>query len=72
MRNISAQEITRTVARLCQEANYFLPEDVMNSLKKARQNEESQLGQQTLDQILDNAKLAQEEQVALCQDCGTT
>ncbi|MBI4188054.1 MAG: fumarate hydratase [Chloroflexi bacterium] len=72
MRNINAQEVTGTVARLCQEANYFLPEDVLNSLKKARQTEESPLGQQTLDQILDNAKLAREEQVALCQDCGTT
>jgi fumarate hydratase subunit alpha len=35
-----------------------------------RQAEESPLGQQTLDQILDNARLAQEEELAICQDCG--
>ncbi|MFC1977960.1 fumarate hydratase [Chloroflexota bacterium] len=71
MRNIEAQEVTRAVSRLCQEANFFLPDDVLNALKQGRKNEESPLGQQTLDQILDNAKLAKEEEIAICQDCGT-
>jgi len=70
VRNIDTKEVTETVSRLCQKANFFLPEDVTNTLKQARQNEESPLGQQTLDQILDNAKLAQEEEIAICQDCG--
>ncbi len=71
MRNIDTQEVTKAVSRLFQEANFFLPEDVLNALKQAHQTEESPLGQQTLDQILDNARLAQEEQLAICQDCGT-
>lgn len=70
MRNISAQEVTEVVSRLCQEASFSLPEDVLSVLQKARQTEESPLGQQALDQILANAKLAQEEQLAMCQDCG--
>ncbi len=70
MRNIDAQEVTKEVSRLCQEANFFLPDDILNVLKQMRQTEESPLGQQTLDQILDNAKLAQEEELAMCQDCG--
>ncbi len=70
MRNIDAQEVTEAVSRLCQESNFFLPDDVLNALKQARQTEESPLSQQTLDQILDNAKLAQEEEMAICQDCG--
>lgn len=70
MREIEASTITQTVTRLCQEANFFLPDDVLNILKQARKTEESPLGQQTLDQILENAKLAQEEQLAICQDCG--
>ena len=70
MRNIEAQEVTKAVSRLCQEANFFLPDDALNVLKQARKTEESPLGQQTLDQILDNAKLAQEEELAICQDCG--
>ncbi len=72
MREIDVKEVTKTVSRLCQEANFFLPEDVLDALKKARKTEESPIGQQTLDQILDNAKLAKEEQMAYCQDCGAT
>ena len=70
VRNIRAQEITETVARLCQEANYFLPDDVRHDLEQARQTEESPLARQTLDQILANARLAKEEEMAICQDCG--
>lgn len=72
MREINVKKVTETVSRLCQEANFFLPDDVLEALKKARQTEESPTGQQTLDQILDNAKLAKDEQIAICQDCGAT
>ncbi|MFC2005348.1 fumarate hydratase [Chloroflexota bacterium] len=71
MKNIDAQEVTKAVSRLCQESNFFLPDDVLSALKQAREIEESPLGQQTLDQILDNAKLAQDEEIAICQDTGT-
>ena len=70
MRNIDAQEVAKAVSRLCQESNFFLPDDVLSSLKQARQTEESPLGQQTLDQILDNAELAKKEEMAICQDTG--
>jgi fumarate hydratase subunit alpha len=70
VRTIDAQEVTKAVSRLCQEANFFLPDDVLNILQQMRQAEESPLGQQTLDQILDNARLAQKEELAICQDCG--
>jgi fumarate hydratase subunit alpha len=70
MREIDAKEVTKTISRLCQEANFFLPEDVLAALKKARDTEESPTCQQALDQILDNAKLARDEQIAICQDCG--
>jgi fumarate hydratase subunit alpha len=72
LREIDVKKVTETVAKLCQEANFFLPDDVLNALKKARETEESEIGQQALDQILDNAKLAKEEQIAICQDCGAT
>jgi len=70
VRNIEAQAVTAAIARLFQEANFFLPEDILNALKQGRKNEESSLAQQTLDSILENAKMAREEQLALCQDCG--
>ena len=70
MRNIEAKKITEAVARLSQEANFFLPDDVLKVLEQARKTEESPLGKESLDQILDNARLAREEQMAICQDCG--
>ena len=71
IRNIKAQTITKTVARLCREANYLLPDDVVKALKQALKSEESPLGKQDLHQILDNARLARKEEMAVCQDCGT-
>jgi fumarate hydratase subunit alpha len=70
MKEISASTITETVARLCQEANFYLPQDVVDALKRARKTEESILGQQTIDRLLENAQLANKEQLAICQDCG--
>ena len=70
MKEIQAADITRTVARLCQEANFFLGEDVLASLRSARDNEESEVAKQVLDQILGNATISATEQIPLCQDCG--
>jgi fumarate hydratase subunit alpha len=70
MREIKASEITKAVARLCQEANFELGEDVLSALKKARKTEESPLGREVLSQLIENARIAQEERLPLCQDCG--
>ncbi len=70
MRDISATDIIDTVSRLCKEANYYLGDDVLTSLKKARKEEKSLVSQQILDQILENAAIAAREQMPLCQDCG--
>ena len=70
MKEIKTEEITRTVARLCKEANFFLGDDVLNALRKARDEEESPVAQQVLDQIIKNAAIAAEEEMPLCQDCG--
>ncbi len=72
MREISIDRITTEVARLCQEANYFLPQDVLDALEQSLSLEQSPIGRQTLEQIIENAKLAGQEQMAICQDCGAT
>jgi len=72
MREINVQEITDTVARLCMEANYYLPEDVLTSLRAAREAEPSPVGKEVLDRILENAEIARREQMPLCQDTGLT
>jgi fumarate hydratase subunit alpha len=70
MREIKASEITKAVARLCQEANFELGEDVLSALKKAQKTEESPAGREVLSQLIENARIAQEERLPLCQDCG--
>ncbi len=72
MREIDDAAIRETVERLCQEANYYLPDDVVAALKNARQKEEAPRAQQVLDTILRNAEIAGRDKVALCQDTGTT
>jgi len=71
MREIKAAEITKVISDLCQEANFQLGEDVLTALKKALKTEESPLGREVLTQLVQNAKIAKDERVALCQDCGT-
>ncbi|RCV64555.1 fumarate hydratase subunit alpha [Methanophagales archaeon] len=70
MRQIQYSEVIDVVAQLCQETNFFLPEDVLNSLSKAQSEEKSPLGRTVLAQILENARIAAEEKVPICQDCG--
>jgi len=72
LREISVDRVTEEVARLCRDANYSLPEDVFDALTQSLSVEQSPIGRQTLEQIIENAKLAGKEQMAICQDCGAT
>ena len=70
MKEIKAKDVTSTVTRLCTEANFFLGDDVLAALRKAREEEESPVARQILDQILENAAIAAKDEMPLCQDCG--
>jgi len=70
LRQVRAQEIIETVARLCQEANYNLGDDVLAAFEKGIQEEASNTGKDILGQLIENAKIAREEQVPMCQDTG--
>jgi len=71
MRDIEAKEVTKTVSHLFQEACYKLPDDVLAALRQAREAEESPVGREVLDRILENAELSVKEGIPLCQDTGT-
>jgi fumarate hydratase subunit alpha len=70
MRTIEAGAITEAISRLFKQASYELGEDVLAALKKAKKDEESPLGREVIDTILKNARIAAEEKIPLCQDCG--
>jgi fumarate hydratase subunit alpha len=70
MRTIDAKEVTKTAARLFQEACYYLPQDVLDCLKQVREAEESPVGRKVLDGILENADISAKGEIPLCQDTG--
>jgi len=70
MRKIHTGEITETIKQLCLEANFKLPEDITQALKKSRKKETSPLARYALDSILKNIKIAEVEKIPICQDTG--
>lgn len=72
MREIDVKQVTETLARLCKESCYYLPEAVKNKIKAAIQTEESPLGREILGTLVENFELAQKKDVPLCQDTGLT
>ena len=70
MREIQAEIITRTVAKLCVEANCHLPEDMKHCIRTARAAEPWPQGQEILDRIIENFEVADRENMPVCQDTG--
>lgn len=69
-RIIKAQKITETVKKLFTDCNYFIGDDILNALKNACNTEESETAKSVLSQIIENDKLAAEEEIPMCQDTG--
>ena len=72
MREIQAEKITTLVERLCIEACYVLADDIDRKFHSCLQTERSPLGRQVLTTLIDNARIAREERVPICQDTGMT
>ncbi len=70
VKTIDGSVITKEVKRLVMEANFNLPKDVSDALKKSQKNEKWILASDTLGMIIDNANLATSDQVPMCQDTG--
>jgi fumarate hydratase subunit alpha len=70
MREIDVRLITEKVRDLCVEANTDLGEDVLQAFDRAIEKEESPVGVDILKELKENARVAREEKVAICQDTG--
>lgn len=70
MREISVNLIKDKIRDLCIDANYFLGDDIKDSLIHFKNNEKSEIGKDILGNIIENAKIAKEEQLPICQDTG--
>ena len=70
MREIDVSLITETVARLCEEANLRLPEQMRETIEAAAPREESPVCREVLGDIVRNIDCAAELGVPICQDTG--
>lgn len=70
MREIEVNEIIDAVRELCIKANCVLNDDVYNALEAAKNTEKSPIGKEILCQLTDNADIAKNENVPICQDTG--
>ncbi|KUK13366.1 MAG: Hydro-lyase, Fe-S type, tartrate/fumarate subfamily, alpha subunit, partial [bacterium 42_11] len=72
MRELHVNEIIPVVEKMCIQAASVLPSDVMDVIKKAYEKEESPLGKNILNLLVENATVAANEEVPICQDTGIT
>jgi len=70
MREVSAAAITKAVKELFIDANINLGEDVLAALHRALEQEESPQGKEILNELIENARIAAEEGIPICQDTG--
>jgi len=70
VREIEVAAVTQAVKALAIEANEVLGEDVLDCFQEALRNEESPVGREVLGQLIENARIAREERVPICQDTG--
>jgi fumarate hydratase subunit alpha len=70
VKQISAQTITSAVKEAAIHANIDLGEDVLHALQVGGEQEESAVGREILHRLIENATIAREERIPICQDTG--
>ncbi len=70
MREIHVERVTQAVRDLCICANTELGDDVITAFHKALEVEESPIGKDILERLIENARIAKDEQMPMCQDTG--
>ena len=70
MRQLEVQTIIAAVKNAAITANYEQDEDMLAAFARGEKEEESPAGREIFRQLLENARIAREERIPLCQDCG--
>ena len=70
MRALDVSTIIDHIAKMCIDANYYVEDALMRALKKAKDDETSELGKNILGQIIVNDEIAALTHVPMCQDTG--
>ncbi len=70
MKVVKLSQVRDKVKDIVQKANFALQEDVFKVINEMAKKEESPAGQEIFNQMLENAGIAKEEKLGLCQDTG--
>ena len=70
MKEINVEDIARAVADLAVRACCRLPQDMVDGMRKAHEAEPSPVGKNILEQLLENAAIAANDGIPICQDTG--
>ncbi len=70
MREIHTSQITAAVRDLAISANTHLGQDVLEAFERAIDQEASPTGKDILEKLIENARIAREEKIPICQDTG--
>jgi len=70
MKEVHIDEIISTLEKLFIDANYDSSQNVVDTLEKAIDKEESPVGKEVLRELIKNANLARDEHIPICQDTG--
>ncbi|RMG57936.1 MAG: fumarate hydratase [Deltaproteobacteria bacterium] len=70
MREINVNDLIPVVADMCIDATCNLGDDVIRAYEEAIEREESPQAKEVLKRLLENARIAKEEGMPACQDCG--
>ena len=70
MKKVSLSEVKEKVKQAVQDANFVIDPDLKKLIASYQAKEESPSGKEILQQILQNADIAFDEKLALCQDTG--
>lgn len=70
MRKIKSEQIVEHVKKLCIEASLYLGEDVLSCIKERAKSEKSEVGKNILNILVENAEIAKEKNIPICQDTG--
>ncbi len=70
MREIHVDDIRDNVAQMCVDAAYNLSEDVLTAFDRAFETETAPAAKEIIGLLKENARVAREERIPICQDTG--
>lgn len=71
MKTVTPREVSKALISAIPRIATTLPDDVLTGLVEARERETGARARFVLDQLVDNARIANEDAVPICQDTGT-